>query len=274
MNGIRVVFLEKNFRLGKCFKCQQLGHWAKDCPNNSTQEQVPNVLLGNGSLGKCFKCQQLGHWAKHCPSNSTQEQIPSFSLGNDVIPPKMCRCDRESLIITSNAFTNPGRKFYRCYQCEFFEWCPDLEAFASQNPNPNSQSRNPNPSLSSSSDYHSPNPSQSSPPNNPNSPTQNPNASAHEELGLQQQFASPGCDGRIKYSNESSILCECEAGPCMPLTTQNGKNKGQQYFKCPIKKGEGSCGFFKWCDELVSATSSSNNSVKSEPEETVRRNGA
>ncbi|XP_028555390.1 DNA-binding protein HEXBP isoform X2 [Dendrobium catenatum] len=45
------------------------------------------------------------------------------------------------------------------------------------------------------------------------------------------------------------LLCPCGAGSCLVLVSKNGKNEGQQYYKCPANGGRGSCGFFKWCNE-------------------------
>ncbi|KAJ4825410.1 hypothetical protein Tsubulata_030903 [Turnera subulata] len=49
------------------------------------------------------------------------------------------------------------------------------------------------------------------------------------------------------------IQCPCGAGPCSVLTAKTGKNIGQQFYRCPVIQG--SCGFFKWCnDNPVAAT--------------------
>lgn len=42
-----------------CFKCQQPGHWARDCP-----------LTYNVKKGNCFYCGGEGHWASECKLQS------------------------------------------------------------------------------------------------------------------------------------------------------------------------------------------------------------
>lgn len=56
----------------------------------------------------------------------------------------------------------------------------------------------------------------------------------------------------ISKGLEPSMQCPCGAGLCPVLTAKTEKNKGRQFFRCPLKQGEGSCDFFKWCDELNS----------------------
>ncbi|XP_038726085.1 DNA topoisomerase 3-alpha-like [Tripterygium wilfordii] len=52
------------------------------------------------------------------------------------------------------------------------------------------------------------------------------------------------------YAPNSSfpdVPCPCGAGSCLVLTAKTGKNLGQQFYRCPA--GQGSCGFFKWCND-------------------------
>ncbi|KAI5062129.1 hypothetical protein GOP47_0022668 [Adiantum capillus-veneris] len=74
------------------------------------------------------------------------------------------------------------------------------------------------------------------------------------------------CDGNTstsqglpkEHSDSRTLLelsCPCGAGLCITLTAKTEKNMGRQFYRCPLNQGEGSCGFFKWCDENVPASS-------------------
>lgn len=52
-----------------CYKCQQPGHWASNCPSMSAANRV-----SGGASGNCYKCNQPGHWANNCPNMSAAPQ--------------------------------------------------------------------------------------------------------------------------------------------------------------------------------------------------------
>lgn len=52
-----------------CFKCGNAGHWAKDCPQSSSQRSSADGGVKYPNSSTCFKCGKPGHWAKDCSSN-------------------------------------------------------------------------------------------------------------------------------------------------------------------------------------------------------------
>ncbi|CAH8392219.1 unnamed protein product [Eruca vesicaria subsp. sativa] len=59
--------------------------------------------------------------------------------------------------------------------------------------------------------------------------------------------------GNTYESKFPDLQCPCGAGLCRVLTAKTGENIGRQFYRCPVF--EGSCGFFKWCnDDAVKAS--------------------
>lgn len=52
-----------------CFKCGNAGHWAKDCPQSSSQHSAADGGVKYSNSSTCFKCGKPGHWSKDCSSN-------------------------------------------------------------------------------------------------------------------------------------------------------------------------------------------------------------
>lgn len=77
---------------GTCFKCNEEGHWANECPNEGGPNQKRSRSFGSekanvprsnlGKNGSCFKCNQEGHWSSECPNE------------NDGAPPRSSRGGR------------------------------------------------------------------------------------------------------------------------------------------------------------------------------------
>ncbi|KAF8610285.1 prokaryotic type I DNA topoisomerase [Ceratobasidium sp. AG-I] len=57
---------------GKCFKCDQPGHWSNACPNQNSsaprRQQGRSEANGEAMSGNCYKCDQPGHWSNACPN--------------------------------------------------------------------------------------------------------------------------------------------------------------------------------------------------------------
>lgn len=58
---------------GACYKCGEQGHWATNCPNNTSGGGGGFGVgaTGDGISGHCFKCNQPGHWASNCPNDES-----------------------------------------------------------------------------------------------------------------------------------------------------------------------------------------------------------
>jgi hypothetical protein len=54
---------------GVCYKCNEEGHWASQCPNSATAKGGGNRQ--DMSEVECYRCKQKGHFANKCP-NSTR----------------------------------------------------------------------------------------------------------------------------------------------------------------------------------------------------------
>ena len=67
-----------------CFKCNKLGHYARDCHNRPYANIEPMEFDYARSPKYCHICNQLGHLASHCLKRSHVNAVASINLDEGV----------------------------------------------------------------------------------------------------------------------------------------------------------------------------------------------
>ncbi|KAH9948967.1 DNA topoisomerase [Amylocystis lapponica] len=72
---------------GRCFKCDEEGHWANACPNQGLDAKRPKSFgastSGTGVSGACFTCGEEGHFSSVCPKGAGGSSSKSQGGGNE-----------------------------------------------------------------------------------------------------------------------------------------------------------------------------------------------
>lgn len=55
---------------GRCFRCDQEGHWASACP--TVKPLSTNSHISKGDASACFKCGKSGHFMNSCPAGPSR----------------------------------------------------------------------------------------------------------------------------------------------------------------------------------------------------------
>ena len=99
-----------------CFKCNKLGHYARDCHNRPYANIEPMVFDYARSPKYCHVCNQLGHLPSHCLNRSHINAVASINPDGGV--------GRKELYSRSGNFPNNrgnrqmrSKTYITCWNC-------------------------------------------------------------------------------------------------------------------------------------------------------------
>ncbi|KAG1666882.1 hypothetical protein FOA52_013515 [Chlamydomonas sp. UWO 241] len=163
------------------------------------------------------------HVQQSSPNDAKRSQVDKTTT----YPEVHCNCGVPATVKTSQSAKNPGRDFYKCSTCDFFQFC-DAQAPAGLRSGGGVYGATPSGGAFSSAP----------PPSGQN----------------QARAAAPGeyvPDDDEEGGGKPGEGPQCGCGLVMPVkTSQSANNPGRQFYACEKQREDPTrCGYFNWADE-------------------------
>jgi hypothetical protein len=71
----------------ECFRCHNIGHKAKDCPEMHRRQKTVSVSITsneNQEMQRCYTCSRPGHYSRDCPNNNKMPNQLYVNSSNSV----------------------------------------------------------------------------------------------------------------------------------------------------------------------------------------------